>query len=298
MHNLPVWLSFKRKPPPVKLILVPCSTIIYKNCCVLNILVTGASIGFGKAIGEFLLTQHHTVTGTSRQPEKYTSTFPLLALDVNDDKLVMQCLEAYIQTYGKIDVLINNAGFGIAGPIEDTSLEEAKAQFETNFFGAARMIKATLPYMRAQNSGLIINISSIAGQMGLPFQAYYSACKFALEGFTEALRMELKPWNIQVTNIEPGDYKTSFTINRQIIRGISPAYQEKFNTALRQYEYEENNGSNPLEVAKLIARIINMKKPVHIRYLSGTRLQKFAVFLKKIFNGKVYEKIMLRNYRL
>ncbi len=262
-----------------------------------NILITGTSSGFGKEIAELLSTKGYNVVGTSRNPSLIESKYPILRLDVNEDYAAENVLKQFIETHAKIDVLINNAGFGIAGPIEETSIDEAKAQFETNFFGIVRMIKATLPFMRSQKGGLIINMGSIGGQIGLPFQGYYSASKFALEGFTEALRIEVRPFNINILNVNPGDFSTKFTANRQITKFLTNEYQPRFEKALKIYEKDEKRGSNPLEVALLIEKLILKGESYKVRYFVGSAIQKLAVGIKKYIGSQTFENIMIKNYK-
>ena len=160
------------------------------------VLITGGSSGIGKSVGEFLQDKGFVVYGTSRNPKNYpNSKFPIIALDVTKPETISNCILELVGITSKIDVLINNAGAGITGPIEEIPDAEIKRNFETNFFGPVNVIKAVLPIMRQQNSGLIINVTSIAGYMGLPFRGVYSASKGALELVTEAFRMELKDFN-------------------------------------------------------------------------------------------------------
>ena len=179
------------------------------------VLITGGSSGIGKSIGEYLKSKDFKVYGTSRTPEKYTdSNFPILNLDVTDVSSIQKAVNRVISIENRIDVLINNAGIGITGPIEEIPEKEIKNNFETNFFGPISMIKAVLPKMREQGSGLIINVTSIAGYMGLPYRGIYSASKGALELVTEALRMEIKDFNIHMTNVAPGDFATNIAFGR------------------------------------------------------------------------------------
>ena len=171
------------------------------------VLITGGSSGIGKSIGEFLHQKGYIVYGTSRSPEKVQkSIFPIVALDVRDVSTIQKAVALVIRNEKKLDILINNAGVGITGPLEEIPMEEIKNNFETNFFGPIDVMKAVLPQMRAQKSGLIINITSIAGYMGLPYRSIYSASKGALEIITEALRMETKSFGVQITNVAPGDF--------------------------------------------------------------------------------------------
>jgi NAD(P)-dependent dehydrogenase (short-subunit alcohol dehydrogenase family) len=174
------------------------------------VLITGASSGIGQATASLLADRGYKVFGTSRQPRSDTSDgFVMLQLDITSDTSVKACIHAVMQRTGRMDILINNAGYGLSGAIEETSIQEAKSQFETNFFGAVRMVKTVLPVMRQQRSGHIINISSMGGVVGNPFLGFYSASKFALEGYTEALRHEVKRFNIHVSLVEPTYFKTN-----------------------------------------------------------------------------------------
>src|SRR6266498_4866639 len=161
------------------------------------VIVTGASSGIGKSCAEYLKQRGHKVYCASRSTEDQLSDGKI-SLDVDNDDSVNRAVQRVFEHAGRIDVVINAAGFGIVGAVEDTAIAEAKTQFETNFFGVVRVCKAVLPVMREQGSGLIINISSIAGLVSLPFQAFYSASKFALEGMTEGLRMEVAPFGVRI----------------------------------------------------------------------------------------------------
>src|SRR5690606_38462503 len=158
------------------------------------VLITGGSSGIGKTVGEFLLSKGYIVYGSSRNPNNIShSKFPLVAIDVRDNQSINNAVNQIVSKEGKIDVLINNAGVGITGPIEEIPLQEIQNNFHTNVFGPIEMMKAVLPFMRKQKSGLIINVTSIAGYMGLPYRGIYSASKGALELITESMRMEVKP---------------------------------------------------------------------------------------------------------
>jgi len=174
------------------------------------VLITGASRGIGKACAERLVAEGDNVYGTSRHPEAENGdrNLHMLAMDVNRDESVNAAVNKILAVERRIDVVINNAGFGIAGSVEDTSVEEGKSLFETNFFGVLRVCRAVLPTMRNMGRGTIINISSLGGRIGLPYQGLYSATKFAIEGLSEALRMELRQFGIDVTLVEPGDVCT------------------------------------------------------------------------------------------
>lgn len=262
------------------------------------VLITGASSGIGKAIAEFLQTKNLIVYGTSRNPENKETSFPLIALDVTQPGSIEYAVNEVISRAGKIDVLINNAGVGITGPIEETPAEEMRKAFETNYFGPLNVIKAVLPGMRKQGSGLIINVTSIAGYMGLPFRGIYSASKGALEITTEAYRMELKDFGIKMTNIAPGDFATNIAAGRYHapVKHGSP-YEEKYRKTLELMDHHVDAGLDPTLMARAIYRIMNKREP-KIHYKVGEHLQKFSIVLKSILPDKVYESILLKHYKL
>ncbi|HLV69097.1 MAG TPA: SDR family oxidoreductase [Xanthomarina sp.] len=263
------------------------------------VLITGGSSGIGKSVGEFLISKGFIVYGTSRSPEKYhTSKFPIVALDVTDNQTITQAVNEVLSKEGHIDVLINNAGVGITGPIEEIPEAEIKNNFETNFFGPINVIKAVLPSMRAQGSGLIINITSIAGYMGLPYRGIYSASKGALELVTEAFRMELKDFNIHMTNVAPGDFATNIASGRYHAPVLeSSPYKKAYGNTLKLMDSHVDAGKDPLLMAKAIYRIINTPNP-KIHYKVGEFMQKFSIVLKRILPDKVYEKLLLNHYKL
>jgi short-subunit dehydrogenase len=182
------------------------------------VLITGASSGVGQSTAQLLSQRGYKVFGTSRNPASAETipTVEMLALDVRADDSVAACVKAVSSQVGQLDVLVNNAGYELAGALEELSLDEAKTQFETNFFGVVRMVKAVLPLMRQHKHGQIINISSLSGLTPIPFMGLYSASKFALEGYTEALRLEVKPFNLKVSLIEAGFLKTPMMDKRQV----------------------------------------------------------------------------------
>ncbi|WP_431135537.1 SDR family oxidoreductase [Psychroserpens mesophilus] len=263
------------------------------------VLITGGSSGIGKSIGEFLTYKGYDVYGTSRTPERYTdSKFRLVALDVADTTSIKKAIQTVVEGSGRVDVLINNAGAGITGPIEEIPDVEIKRNFETNLFGPINVIKAVLPQMRLQNSGLIINITSIAGYMGLPYRGIYSASKGALELITEAFRMEIKDFNIRMTNLAPGDFATNIAAGRYhapVTKG-SP-YETKYGSVLKNIDEDVDNGNDPALVANAVFKIINTPYP-KIHYKVGAFLQKFSVVLKRILPDKTYEKMLMKHYKL
>ena len=263
------------------------------------VLITGGSSGIGKSIGEFLSQKGYNVYGTSRSPQRYPeSKIKLVALDVADVESIENAIRTVVSETGHIDVLINNAGAGITGPIEEIPNEEIKRNFETNLFGPINVIKAVLPQMRQQNYGLIINVTSIAGYMGLPYRGIYSASKGALELITEAFRMEIKDFNIHMTNIAPGDFATNIAAGRYhapVAKG-SP-YEVKYGAVLKAIDDDVNKGNDPVMVSQVIFKIINTPNP-RIHYKVGAFMQKFSIALKRILPDKVYEKLLLNHYKL
>ena len=263
------------------------------------VLITGGSSGIGKAIGDFLFHKGFTVYGTSRNPEKVSnSLFPLIALDVRNADSIHSAVATLVETTGRLDIVINNAGVGITGPLEEIPMGEIKNNFETNFFGPIEVMKAVLPQMRSQQSGLIINITSIAGYMGLPYRSVYSASKGALELITEALRMEVKSFGIQITNVAPGDFATNIAAGRfhaPVVQGS--AYEAVYGNVLQTMDAHVDSGSNPNEMAEAVYQIILNPNP-KIHYKVGAFMQKFSIVLKRILPDKVYEKMLMNHYKL
>lgn len=263
------------------------------------VFITGGSSGIGKSIGEYLSAKGFIVYGTSRNPEKVSnSKITLIQLDVRDEKSICKAIDQVVNKEGRIDVLINNAGVGITGAIEEVSTSEILNNFQTNVFGPIAVIKAVLPSMRKQRKGLIINVTSIAGYMGLPFRGYYSSSKGALEIITESLRMELKPFNIEVTNVAPGDFATNIAAGRYHAPVIENSpYEEIYRMSLKMMDEHVDSGGDPAEMAKAIYKIIQTDKP-RVRYVVGAPMQKLSLLLKKILPGKMYEKLLMNHYKI
>ena len=263
------------------------------------VLITGGSSGIGKSVGLFLTQKGYTVYGTSRNPEKIKDhPFELVALDVIETESITTAINTVISKEGHIDVLINNAGMGITGPIEETPTSEMRKVFDTNFFGTLDVMKGVLPQMRKQRSGLIINVTSIAGYMGLPFRGIYSATKGALEIATEAVRMEVKNFGIEVTNIAPGDFATNIAAGRYHtpVFDDSP-YRTNYQNNLNLMDNHVDSGGDPIEMAKAIYTIINTSKP-KVHYKVGGFMEKFSIVLKRILPDKIYERILMNHFKL
>ncbi len=263
------------------------------------VFITGASSGIGKAIAEFLQNKHFIVYGTSRNPERNPdSKIQLIQLEVTDTASIQSAVNEVLHREGRIDILINNAGIGITGALEEIPTAEMRRNFDTNLFGPIEVIKAVLPQMRQQRSGLIINITSIAGYMGLPFRSLYSASKGALELITEALRMEVKPFGIEVTNIAPGDFATNIAQGRYHAPLVENSdYNKAYKQTLDLMDSHVDAGNNPLEMAKAVYKVINTPHP-KVHYKVGSFLQKFSILLKRILPDKVYENMLMNHYKL
>ena len=263
------------------------------------VLITGGSTGIGRATGELLQSKNFIVIGTSRSPDRYDShPFPLIQMDLRDDLSIQKAVETVFSQYGAIDVLVNNAGKGIAGPIEETPLEEIRSVFETNLVGATAVIQSVIPFMRAQNKGKIINITSIAGYSGLPFRAAYSATKSALHMLTESLRLELKQIDVQCCTLAPGDVATNISQGRYHVpvKENSP-YQEIYGAARKEMDTHVDDGVPAKTVAISIYRLIRKNK-LKPHYTVGPILQRFSVYLKSYLPAKTYEFILSKFYKL
>lgn len=263
------------------------------------VLVTGASSGIGEACATYLAARGFRVYGTSRRAaggERSTPGVIMLAVDVTDNTSVEQAVAEILAHEGRLDIVINNAGMGIAGPLEATSEQAAQQQFEVNFFGAVRVCRAVLPAMRQQRSGYIVNIGSIGGLIAIPYQSMYSASKFALEGMSEALRMEVHSFGVNVVLVEPGDHKTSITHNRQTteLDETQNAYRSSFNAAITKTAHDEQGGPGPERIARLVHRIVNQPSP-RLRYTVGPLPQRLAVWLKRLGPYRLME-FILRTY--
>jgi short-subunit dehydrogenase len=262
------------------------------------VLITGASSGVGQATARLLSQNGYAVFGTSRNPASAEPipNVEMLALDVRSDASVSSCVTAVVDQVGRIDVLVNNAGYELAGALEETSLEETKDQFETNFFGVVRMVRAVLPPMRQQRQGHIINVGSLSGVTSIPFMGIYSASKFALEGYTEALRMELEPFNIHVSLTQAGFLKTPMMDKRQVsavrLKEYDPWRQRAF-SAIRN---QEERGPGPQLAAETVLKIISSKAP-RLHYLIGPQAR-LVSSAKWFLPEGAYERAKMGNFGL
>lgn len=261
------------------------------------ILITGASSGLGRAAAELLAHRGFRVFGTSRAPSPQPDRpYEMLPLDVRSDQSVCDCVEQVIARAGRLDVLVNSAGYPLVGPAEESSIQQAKDQLETNFFGAVRVVQAVLPHMRRQLAGRIINVSSMAGAIGLPGQPFYCASKFALEGFTEGLFYEVECFGIQVCLVQPGFFKTE--IDRSAIEGDRPlpAYDSLRDNIRATLQRGFQAAPPPIRFARLLARIIDNPNP-RLRYSVGDGTT-ISLWCKALLPMSLFSRGIRRFYRL
>jgi NAD(P)-dependent dehydrogenase (short-subunit alcohol dehydrogenase family) len=259
------------------------------------VLVTGASSGIGEAVAARLAKDGHQVFGTSRKGGGTRGGVEMLVLDVCSDASVQSCVEGLLRKAGRIDVLVNNAGYLLSGAIEEATLEEARAQLETNFFGVARMVKAVLPAMRRARSGHIVTVSSLAGLVPVPFWGFYNASKFAVEGYMETLRHELRPFGIRVAMVEPGAIHTPFYENPQQARAMSE-YAPWRDRALKTMRHFAGRAPRPGVVAEVVARLVASRNPPLRNRI--TREASVFSFLRWLLPGSAFEAGTRRGFNL
>jgi NAD(P)-dependent dehydrogenase (short-subunit alcohol dehydrogenase family) len=259
------------------------------------VLVTGASAGIGKACADRLHSRGWQVVGASRRATG-SAGWQALAVDVDRDEDVAEGVAEVLRHHGRLDAVVAAAGWGLAGPVETTPLADAKAQFETNFWGAVRVVQAALPPMRAQGGGRIVLMSSVGGTLGIPFQAFYSASKFALEGFGESLAYEIEPLGIRVTLVEPGNVRTEFTARRRTV-GLSasvageagPPYGPAAAKALAVMERDERDGVAPDVVASVVERVLTRRRPPR-RVTVGRLDERAGAIAKRLLPFALFER--------
>jgi NAD(P)-dependent dehydrogenase (short-subunit alcohol dehydrogenase family) len=253
------------------------------------VLVTGASAGIGLSVADRLHGRGWSVFGASRRGTGSKGWTPL-TMDVDDDGAVRAGVERVIGTRGRIDAVVAAAGWGLAGAVEQTSISDAKDQLETNFWGAVRVVQAVLPTMRRQGSGRIVLISSIGGVIGIPFQAFYSASKFAMEGYGEALAYEVAPFGIHVSLVQPGNVRTDFTGSR---RNVTPPsgedpYVAAVAKAVGLMERDEANGVPADDVANTIERLLDTRHPRR-RASVGKMGERVGLLAKRLLPYRAFE---------
>jgi NAD(P)-dependent dehydrogenase (short-subunit alcohol dehydrogenase family) len=262
------------------------------------ILITGASAGIGRCLADYLSRNGFVVYGTSRNPSQHAqpSDWTLLQLDVCADPSVQECVNTVVQKSGRLDVLVNNAGYPLNGAIEEATLEQVKAQFETNFFGVVRIVKMVLPVMREQRSGHIINISTAMTLARVPFNGYYATSKCALEGFSEVLRQELKPLNIRVSVIRPGFFESNINASVQLGKERIGDYKPWRNRWLRALGEAILKAPAPDPIAECVFRAITSNR-LALYYTIGKDV-KWLPLLRWILPHDVFERVMKSTFKI
>lgn len=258
------------------------------------VFISGSSSGIGRAAALLLYQQGYSVYGGSRQPDAGLP-FPMLQLDVTDAESVNAAVATVLQQAGRIDILINNAGIALGGAVEEGTVDDARRLFETNLFGVIRLTNAILPHMRQQRRGHIINISSLAGIIGVPYLGLYAASKHALEGYSESLRYELAHLNIAISLIEPGDIRTGI-VNQPPSQMIA----EYANICARTEKIHIHNvqqGPPPDVVARVILRALRENRP-RLRYPVTQGSEGWVPWMKRLLPDRWIEWLVRRNYRL
>lgn len=277
---------------------------VYNSMSKRVVLITGASSGIGRDTALVLKNMGYTVYGAARHMDKMKDLekkgIYILPVDVTDEESMVNCVDSILKKEGRIDILVNNAGYGFYGAIEDVPIDEARRQLEVNLFGLARMTQLVLPIMRKQHAGKIVNISSMAGKISTPFGAWYHATKYALEGFSDCLRMETKPFGIDVILIEPGAIKTNWgAIAADNLAEVSAkgAYAKQANHVVNylRRSYSSNKISKPEIISKTIAKAVRAKKP-KTRYLVGYGA-KLSVFSKRVLSDRAFDRMIQKVMR-
>lgn len=263
-----------------------------------TVLVTGASAGIGRATAIYLAQNGYLVYGAARRMDKMQDLKPYgirpIALDLANDESITACVGEIFNEVGSIDILVNNAGFGCEGAIEDVTMEQARYQMEVNVFGAMRLSQLALPKMRKKNYGKIINISSVGGKIALPLGGWYHASKFAIEALSDSMRMEVKPFGIDVIVIEPGGIKSEWgNIALESLVNVSgkSAYKEMVKGAEKGFRQTEKNNSEPIVIARLIKKVIEAVRP-STRYACGS-MAKPMLFLRSILPDRMLDRLIL-----
>lgn len=263
------------------------------------VLITGTAYGIGKSTAELLIDKGHIVYGGDILVEEnlYLNDIggTALEMDVTNQEHIEKAINQIISEQGRVDVLVNNAGLGVYGAIEDVSMEDIYYQYDVNLFGLARVTKAVLPYMREKESGLIINISSVLGETYGPLAGWYLSTKHALEGWSDALRVELKEFDIDVVVVQPGAINTNFSnVTKTYIDKYreNSAYQHLYGEPITDTGNEVlSNQSDPIVIAKVINKAMNARNP-KTRYAAGA-YSKIGIFLRKIMTDKMFDRFIL-----
>ncbi len=262
-------------------------------------LVTGASSGIGRATAALLTGQGFRVFGTMRNPNGKNGRLrnvEVLPLDVRDEESVRSCLQTVLRLAGRVDALVNNAGYTLIGSSEETSVEEAIELFDTNFFGVLRMSRAVLPVMREQGTGRIANIGSVVGFLPAPYQGIYAASKHALEGYSESLDHEVRQFGIRVSVIEPGFTRTDIAANGRLASQPLTAYGRERDHVVAAVRENIAKGEEPSRVALVVLEALTVPTPRH-RYLAG-RNAKFVSRLRKFAPASIFDKGLRKQFKL
>lgn len=261
-------------------------------------LITGASSGMGKETALLLSQKGYIVYGVARRVEKMNllqnSGIKILSMDLSDDKSMQETVKTIIAAEGRIDILVNNAGFGSYGAVEDVPMADAKYQLEVNLFGLARLTQLVLPYMRKQKFGKIVNVTSIGGKMAAPLGGWYHASKFAVEGLSDSLRLEVKQFGIDVIVIEPGGVKTEWQgIANESMHKVSgnTAYKKLVESASKISGNLKDKFSEPSVISELIYKAITVRKP-KARYVAG-HLSGTILFMRKWLSDGMFDKMVM-----
>ena len=266
-----------------------------------TVLITGASSGIGKATAKTLLNDHHVYVA-ARRVENMQDLAELgatpIKMDITRDEDVQNAVAQITKERGGIDILINNAGFGMYGAMEDTSIDDARYQFEVNLFGLARLTQLALPHMREQRFGKIVNISSIGGRIHTPLGSWYHATKFALEGWSNCVRMEVEPFGIDVIVIQPGLIHTEFgdvMVGPMLERSGKSAYAELAQTVAKAVrDSYERGGSPPSVIADVIAKALTARRP-QTRYAAG-KLARPLLFMRRWLSDRTFDKAVMKSF--
>jgi NAD(P)-dependent dehydrogenase (short-subunit alcohol dehydrogenase family) len=262
-------------------------------------LVTGVSSGIGWATAALLSERGFRVFGTMRRPNQTNGALrnvELIALDVRENESVRSCLQRVLDQAGRIDALVNNAGYTLIGALEETSLQEAKEVFETNFFGVLQMSQAALPKMREQGYGRIVNVGSVAGFLPMPYQGIYAASKHALEGYSESLDHEVRQFGVRVSVIEPGFVRTNIAQNSQLASQPLAAYNNDRNSIITAIRESVAKGENPVSVATVVLEALTSVSPRR-RYLAGREARSISR-LRKFLPSKLFDQGLRKQFRL
>jgi NAD(P)-dependent dehydrogenase (short-subunit alcohol dehydrogenase family) len=261
------------------------------------VLVTGASSGIGKATARLCAGKGCRVFGAARSAPSSDDGFPSVRVDVRDERSVRECVRQVLREAGRVDVLVNCAGVAVGGPFEEMPDEEIMDQVQTNLLGTMRMCRAVLPGMRRQGRGLIINVGSLAGLMGVPFQAAYSASKYGIEGFSESLQMEVKDFGVRVVVVDPGDVATEITAHRRrsLGSGTHSPYLAQFEKAMTSQSESERGGWKAERLARFLFRIVEQRGP-RFRYTPGPLIERVSPAVRRLIPDRLYLRIVAGFY--